>query len=946
MSRTLTIAQRELSSMFRVPAGWIIIALFAFLTAVLFVNQTIIPGQPGTLRYFFAYSGWLLIPIAPAISMRLMSEEYRSGSFEALRTAPAGDWSVIVGKYLGSVVFLILMLIPTLIYPIVLWIVSDPAPDLGPIAAGYLMLILVGMLYLGIGMLSSSLTSSQTLAFLGTVMSLILLMMLTGVIAKQGGVRVGLLLSTLSISTRVNELSKGIIDTATIAFFLIGSIWMLVLGAGVLEVRRLGRSRLYTIITVSIFALATGTTAVLSGYITSTYHTRIDVTSTGAHKLSPRAIGIIDRLDEPTEIVLAIGMNRAEKRSVDLVSDVLDAYARSSELLSVRIIDLDSPDGVDQTKRLLAELGAREQSTIDTNLNALRTNATGMLEIAPVLSDIASKLESIRNAITPNTQTDANNRAVFEQRAGLFRLYTRDIGAQGKQIQAQIEAQNSTDEIFPFDTYAEPIERALAQLMNQLDDLSVQIDAFANADELDPAPRAIAKPMIAQLEALRDRAAIAHDQINRLEPIDALRVGRALETGEALLVIGGRDQGVAAVDLDALLPSSVALERAGISAAGVIGPRAQELVATALAQLVAPTQPILIFVHGERPGELLGSSALFTKTVAKLKERGIDTAEWAALIEPTPPDLDTLDPLGTRPVVFAVLAVDSSTGTSESGLTGAKRATELGRIVKSLIGEGQSVIFSLNPSVFSSFGDPDPIADALSPFGIFPDSGHPLLHERIAALGRVANPITRVIPEENADAEHPIAGAIAGLNTVLPWAIPMTIEPRDDASAWAIIETPSDDATWGERDWLTLWSTPPQSRNLLRNQPTYDPKSDTKADTWTLAAAGERTLAGTTQRVVAVGSNGWIGDAITADTEQLVDGRVLTRWAGNTTLFDSSIAWLAGMDDLIGPGTQARPIATIKNLAPQQRSVLRWVLLAGLPGLILVLGMASRLIFG
>ena len=85
MSRVLTIAQRELSSMFRVPAGWIIIALFAFLTGVLFVNQTLLPGQPGTLRYFFMYAGWLLIPIAPAVSMRLMSEEYRSGSFEALR---------------------------------------------------------------------------------------------------------------------------------------------------------------------------------------------------------------------------------------------------------------------------------------------------------------------------------------------------------------------------------------------------------------------------------------------------------------------------------------------------------------------------------------------------------------------------------------------------------------------------------------------------------------------------------------------------------------------------------------------------------------------------------------------------------------------------------------------------------------------------------------------
>ena len=97
-----TLAVRELVSMFRVPAGWIIIALFAFLSAVLFVNQTLIPGQPGSMRYFFSASAWLLIPIAPAISMRLMSEEYRTGSFESLRTTPAGDWAVACGQYLGS----------------------------------------------------------------------------------------------------------------------------------------------------------------------------------------------------------------------------------------------------------------------------------------------------------------------------------------------------------------------------------------------------------------------------------------------------------------------------------------------------------------------------------------------------------------------------------------------------------------------------------------------------------------------------------------------------------------------------------------------------------------------------------------------------------------------------------------------------------------------------
>ena len=943
MSRAITIAQRELSSMFRVPAGWIIIALFAFLTAILFVNQTIIPGQTGTLRYFFLYAGWLLIPIAPAISMRLMSEEYRSGSFEALRTAPASDWAVTIGKYLGSLGFLMLMLVPTLVYPIILNIVSSPAPDLGPIFAGYLMLLLVGMLYLSIGMLASSLTASQTLAFLGTVMTLILLMVLTSIIAQQTSVQTGILLSMFSITDRITEFSKGIIDTATIAFFLIGSIWMLILACAVLEVRRLGKSRPFTIITVTLFIIATATASILAGSITRSYHYRVDVTATGSHKLSARATGIVDRLNSPTEIVLAIGMNHADKRSVDLVSDVLDAYDRSNPLLSVRVIDLDSPTGVDQIKSLLAELADRERATIDANMSTLESGAALLVELAPMLEAIAVNLETLRDSIIPNTQTNANNRGAFEQRAQLFRLHARDVLSQGQSVISQIQSHSSSTDIFPFDTYSQPIETLLARLMNQLDELGVQIDLFANADELDINPRTVASSMVAALESLRDQTAVAHNRITRLETIDALRVGRALETGEALLAIGNPNQGIAAIDLDALLPSSDTLERAGLSASGVIGPRAQELIASALAQLVAPVQPILIFVHGGHPDELLGTSELFTNAVEKLRARGIDTLEWAAVEEPTPPDLDELDPLGTRPLVFAVISVDSSAGSGDSGLTGAKRATEIGKIVSGLISDGHSMLISLSPSIFPSANIPDPITSALAPLGIIPDAGRVLMHDQIATLGRIANPITRVVQDSN---EHPIADAMSGLNTVLPWAIPMTIEPTDDVLSMPIIELETDERTWAERDWLNLWHTPAQSRALLRTQPIFDDKHDERADRWVLAASSERTVMNAKQRVIVVGSNGWATDSITTDAEQVVDGRIVTRWAGNITLLDSSINWLAEMDDLIGPGINARPIATIKNLDQRQRSLIRWLLLAGLPGLILILGMISRFIFG
>ena len=84
MRGSLTIATRELSSMFRLPVGWVVIALYALLTGCVFGLVILLPGQAASMRLFFAISGWLLLPVVPAISMRLLSEEYRAGTIEPL----------------------------------------------------------------------------------------------------------------------------------------------------------------------------------------------------------------------------------------------------------------------------------------------------------------------------------------------------------------------------------------------------------------------------------------------------------------------------------------------------------------------------------------------------------------------------------------------------------------------------------------------------------------------------------------------------------------------------------------------------------------------------------------------------------------------------------------------------------------------------------------------
>lgn len=238
MTATVAIASREVLSFFRLPVGWITIALYAFVCSIVFIRFSLLPGEPATLRAFFEFSSPLLIVVCPAISMRLVSEELRSGTIEPLVTSPVSDLAIVVGKALGAIAFLVCMLVPTLAYVVVLALIADQPIDPGPIVAGYLSLLLSGSLYLSIGLLVSTLTSSQTLAFIGTFLALIVLLIGPDLLAEQVGPPISEWLYPLGIARRVTDFAKGVIDTAHIGFFLAATAWFVVASYVALASRR------------------------------------------------------------------------------------------------------------------------------------------------------------------------------------------------------------------------------------------------------------------------------------------------------------------------------------------------------------------------------------------------------------------------------------------------------------------------------------------------------------------------------------------------------------------------------------------------------------------------------------------------------------------------------------------------------------------------------------
>lgn len=242
MSTTRLIAFRELASFFRLPVGWVVIALYLLLAGGLFAWLALTPGEPASMRIFFSLSAWLLLPVAPAISMRLFSEEFRAGTMEPLQTSPATDSAIVVGKFIGGFFFLIAMLTPTIAYPIVLHQISSPAPDPGPILAGYASLLLAGGLYLAIGLFASSLTSNQTLAYIVALLA-ILIVLLGAAFAPENPAgpieqAASTLASALSISKRLGEFAKGVVSLSSVIFFVSGIVWFVVLTIVSVQSRR------------------------------------------------------------------------------------------------------------------------------------------------------------------------------------------------------------------------------------------------------------------------------------------------------------------------------------------------------------------------------------------------------------------------------------------------------------------------------------------------------------------------------------------------------------------------------------------------------------------------------------------------------------------------------------------------------------------------------------
>ncbi len=229
-----TIAAKELYTFFASPVAYIVIAFFLLVNGYLFAGF-LINYRSTSMVSTFGDMAVIMLFLAPAITMRLLAEEQRTGTIELLLTSPLRESELVLGKWLAALGFYALMLLPTLIYP--LFLLKLGQPDMGAVWGGYVGVILLGGAFLAIGLLASALTQNQIVAFavgFGVLLLLWLLQLAGQAFAGTGGN----LIQYLALAPHFDSFTSGNIQVKDLVYYSSVILVALFLTVRVIETRR------------------------------------------------------------------------------------------------------------------------------------------------------------------------------------------------------------------------------------------------------------------------------------------------------------------------------------------------------------------------------------------------------------------------------------------------------------------------------------------------------------------------------------------------------------------------------------------------------------------------------------------------------------------------------------------------------------------------------------
>jgi ABC-2 type transport system permease protein len=226
-----SVCKKEFRQFFSSLTGYIAIAVFLLVNGLfLFVfPDNILDFGYTTLDRFFELAPMILLLLIPAITMRSFSDEFRSGTYEILQTKPLSSWQVVGGKYLGSLLVVIIALIPTMIYAISLNALSfEQGLDTGGTTGAYIGLLFLSAVFVAIGICCSSLTNNAVVAFIVSAFLCFVIYNGFEAISVIASGTAAYIIAMLGIDFHYKSISRGVVDTRDLIYFLSIIIFFLV----------------------------------------------------------------------------------------------------------------------------------------------------------------------------------------------------------------------------------------------------------------------------------------------------------------------------------------------------------------------------------------------------------------------------------------------------------------------------------------------------------------------------------------------------------------------------------------------------------------------------------------------------------------------------------------------------------------------------------------------
>ncbi|MBN2806033.1 MAG: gliding motility-associated ABC transporter substrate-binding protein GldG [Prolixibacteraceae bacterium] len=352
--------KKELNAFFGSITGFLVVSIF-LLTTSLFLwvipgPFNLIDGQRASLKIFFDLAPWLYLFLIPAITMRMFAEERKMGTLEMIVTRPISTIGIVLSKFMAALILVVVSLLPTLLYFYSVFQLGNPAGniDTGATWGSYTGLVLLAAGYIAIGLFASMLTSNQVIAFLlAVVISFIMFLGLDFIASAGIPNALQNILLQFSIHEHYLSISRGVIDSRDLSYFLLLTLFFLALTTRFINklsiTAILSQTRFIGLLLVSILFVA----------MTQIRLFRIDLTAENRYTLSAVSKSILDDWSKPidVDIYLAGNLPSGMKEFQDaIVEKVEDMNAFSNERIRAEIRDVYEISNETERKRIITSL--------------------------------------------------------------------------------------------------------------------------------------------------------------------------------------------------------------------------------------------------------------------------------------------------------------------------------------------------------------------------------------------------------------------------------------------------------------------------------------------------------------------------------------------------------------------------------------------------------------